>query len=89
MDDARPTLEQLKLQWKKRLQEAERELELGRAEVRKVEEQLRSQSIPSPDIHYAYQKALRAKTLALEKYAKVLTVFNDLVLHDTVPEEGS
>ena len=89
MDDARPTLEELKIQWRKTLQEAERELAVARDETAKLEEELRAQPTPSPDIHYAYQRALRAQNRALEKYAQVLTVVTDLVLHGAMPGQGS
>jgi hypothetical protein len=88
MSDDRPTLEELKTLWRKRLQEAEQELELARGAARKLEEELRSESMPSPEIHYAYQKALRAETLALEKYANVLTIVHDLVVHGAIPRQG-
>ena len=89
MDDARPTLEELKTQWKKTLCEAERELATARDEVAKLEEELRVESMPSPDIHYAYQRSLQAQNRALEKYAQVLTVVTDLVLDGVIPEKGS
>lgn len=80
MNDSRPTLEELITDWKERLRAAEQQLECAREEVRKRESELRSGSMPSPDLHYAFQSALRAETLALEKYARVLMIFNDLVL---------
>lgn len=89
MDEARPTLEELRIEWRKNLQEAERELATARDEVRNLEEELKAGSIPSPDIHYAYQRALRAQNRALEKYAKVLNIVTDLVLHDAIPGQGS
>ena len=87
MADDRPTLEELRLVWKKRVEEAESQLATAREEVRRLEEQLRSRSIPSPDVHYAFQSALRREMLALEKYAKAAMVLNDLALHGAIPKE--
>jgi len=87
MSDDRLSLEELKGAWKQRLEEAERRLADARDDVRNVEAELTAESIPSPDVHYAYQRALRIEKLALERYAKVLVIFKDLVLHGTIPEE--
>ena len=87
MADDRPTLEELRVVWKKRVEEAERQLAAAREEVRKLEEELRSPCIPSPDIHYAFQSALRREMLALENYAKGAMVLNDLAVHGAIPKE--
>ncbi len=87
MRSDRPALKELTALWKQRLRQAEENLASARAQVRERREELRSRQIPSPDAHYAYQRALRAETLALEKYANVLIIFNDLVLHGTKPDD--
>ena len=89
MNDSRAMLEELKTEWKKRAREAELQLEIARRDVKKLEEELRWQSMASPDLHYAYQRAQRTETQALEKYTKVLSVLNDLALHGTTPKEDS
>lgn len=89
MSDERPSLEELKTAWRKRVQEAELQLEIARRDVKRLEEELRWQSIPSPDLHYSYQRALRAGTQALEKYANVVTILHDLTVRGTIPKEES
>lgn len=84
-----PPLEELRALWKKRLQAAEQELQAARLEVQQLQAEMKSESIPSPDIHYAYQRALRAENLAVEKCLTVLITFNDLVLHGKIPDEAA
>jgi len=68
------------------VQESERELGAARDNVRMLRLELRSESPPSPDLHYAYQQALQAETVALEKFADAATILNDLVLQSRIPE---
>lgn len=89
MENDRPTYTELKTLWRKHLQRAELELQDARAKVKHLEEELGVQATPSPDLHFAYQQALRAETLALEKYTKVLVIVTDLLLHDKIPDEKS
>jgi hypothetical protein len=44
-------------------------------------------SLPSPDGSFGFQHALQAETAALKEYARVLNIFNALVLHGKVPPE--
>ena len=87
MNEARPTLEELRVLWKARLRDAEQQLESARQDVGKLERDLRWEGAPSPDVHYAFQRALRAETRALERYARVLIIYNDLVVHEKIPPE--
>lgn len=87
MKDDRQTLAELQVLWKKNLEEAEQELERARSAVKEFKTEIQSGKIQTPDVHYAYQHALRAENLALAKYAKILIVANDLTLHEKLPDE--
>lgn len=87
MKDDRQTLAQLQVLWKKNLEHAEQELEQARSEAKKFKAEIQSGQIRTPDVHYAYQQALRAENLALAKYAKILIIVNDLTLHGKLPDE--
>lgn len=87
MKDDRQTLAELQTLWKQYLEEAERELESARSEVRKFKAEIQSAQTRTPDVHYAYQQALRAENLALAKYTKILIIVNDLTLHGKLPDE--
>jgi hypothetical protein len=41
----------------------------------------------TPDGHFAYQKALRAESIALREYGRVLKVFHDLTVNGIIPNE--
>lgn len=45
--------------------------------------------IPKPDGQFAFRKALREETAALQEYRRVLQVFNDLVLNGKVPDRDA
>ena len=81
-----PTRQQLEGTWRKHVNEAKLELAQARQHLRDAERDLKDRSVPRPDGSYAYQRALRAETLALERYAKVLKTCNDLVLYGKIPE---
>lgn len=87
MKDDRQTLSQLQVLWKKNLEHAEQELEQARNETKKLKAEIESGKTRTPDVHYAYQHALRAENLALAKYAKILIIVNDLTLHGKTPDE--
>ncbi|HEY1242930.1 MAG TPA: hypothetical protein VGF16_20350 [Bryobacteraceae bacterium] len=87
MKDDRQTLAEIRVLWEKHLEEAEQELERARGEVKKFKAEIQSGSIRTPDVHYAYQQALRAENLALARYAKILVIVNDLTLHGKAPDD--
>lgn len=87
MKGDRQTLAKLQGLWKKNLEQAEQELEQARSEAKKFKAEIQSGQIRTPDVHYAYQHALRAENLALAKYAKILIIVNDLTLNRKLPDE--
>ena len=87
MKNDRQTLAQLQVLWKNNLEQAEQELEQARSETKKFKAEIQSRRTRTPDVHYAYQRALRAENLALAKYAKILIIVNDLTLHGKLPDE--
>ena len=42
---------------------------------------------PDPDGAFALDQAFRRESEALEEYKRVLTIFSELILHGTVPDE--
>jgi len=42
---------------------------------------------PDPDVAFALDQALRRESEALGEYRRVLTIFSELILHGTVPDE--
>jgi hypothetical protein len=42
--------------------------------------------VPTPDGHYAYQRALRAEGEARAEYQRVLKIVHDLVLDGQLPD---
>lgn len=89
MKNRRPTLAELHVLWNTRLEEIEQHLAQARREVKKLKAEIESGDMQRPDIHYAYQKALRVENLALAKYAKVLVIVADLTLNRKAPYEDS
>jgi len=87
MEDDQHTLAELQVLWKKHLETAERELEHARSEVKKFRTEIQTGNARTPDVHYAYQHALREENLALSKYAKILIILNDLTMHGRAPDE--
>ena len=69
------------------MEDAKVRLDLANKYVREVERDLKSRTIPSPDGQYAHQHALRAETLALKHYRRVLNTLSVLVLTGKVPDE--
>jgi hypothetical protein len=86
MPPARSRLELEEL-WKTRVRQAEQDYLRAKAESAKaLEEQARGR-ISSPDGHYGLIHALRMETAAVSEYTRVLRIFNDFILHGTVPKE--
>ena len=47
----------------------------------------RNQHSPNPDGTLAFIQALRKESEALKEYTRVTRIYNDLLLHGTVPDE--
>ena len=71
--------------WRERLGNARTRYESTKAAVQALRE-LQSQ-IPSLDISFALDHALRAEYRALSEFKRVLTIFDDLVIHWKIPAE--
>ena len=75
--------------WRQRLKDAELGLTFARQYLGEVQ-----RDFPSPgkvhgaDGSSAYEHALHAETRALTEYKRVLQIFNDLVTHGKLPDEG-
>jgi len=71
--------------WRERLGNARIRYEEAKAAVQAFRE-LQSQ-IPSLDISFTLDDALRAEQHAFAELKRVVTVFNDLVVHGKIPAE--
>jgi hypothetical protein len=80
-----PNHKALEERWRLRLRDAQIRLESARTYVKQVRQDL--ESLPSPDGHFSYRKALQDEALALAEYQRVLHIFADLVMRGVIPEE--
>lgn len=80
IDRAREALEQL---WKTRVEEAKAKLDVAAEFVEELSEPGTIHQI-NPDDH---NNAIRVYTEALEEYASTSRIYQDLVLHGTIPNE--
>ena len=83
MEDAE--LRALEAKWRERLENARIRYEEAKATVRAIRE-LQSE-IRSLDMSFALEYALRAEDEFLTEFKRVLTIFNDLVNYEKIPEE--
>ena len=89
MSNSPPDRQALQELWRKRLADAKVRLDFARHFVTEVKQDLQSPDIPTPDGSYAYRRALRAETLALREYSRVLRIYQDLAVRGVVPDEGA
>lgn len=82
--DDRSALEAL---WRNRVKDARLRLDFARSYMQEIKQDFASGDLSGPMERYAIQKALRTETVALAEYARILALFNDLVIHGKVPKE--
>jgi DNA-binding CsgD family transcriptional regulator len=73
-------------EWREHLNDARSRLQSASERSREAWRQLQSRDLPSPDGSFGYQKALRAESLALAEYRRILGLYTDLVVHGKLPE---
>lgn len=88
-EDNVPDRKALEADWRKRVADAKLRLEHARNFVKEVQQDLRSQQIPSSDGYFALRRALRVEELALKSFARILTKYNNLLLYGKIPKEES
>jgi hypothetical protein len=72
--------------WRNRLRDAKLQLDFAAHYAKEVEEDCIAGTVPTPDGHYAYQRALRAEGEARAEYQRVLKIVHDLVLDGKFPD---
>lgn len=78
--------QELQTLWEGRREDAERQLDVAKHQREEIEEDIRTHSIEAED-YYAYRQALKAETLALTEYARVLRIYTYLLIYGKVPDE--
>ena len=86
MDNALQARQALEDYWRDRLENAAAKYQAAKKAVAAAQE-FQSQ-VPSPDGGFAFRQALRTETEALIEYKRAVTMFNNLILYDMVPDEG-
>ena len=69
--------------WRERLENARTRYEAAKTAVQGA----REAQLTSSDDSFALDHALRAEYRALAEFKRVLTIFNDLVIHGSIPDE--
>ena len=70
------------------LTDARLRLDFARNYVAEVMRDFPSTDIPAADSNFAYRKAIRAESLALREYARVLRIYRDLTVQGVIPDES-
>ena len=82
MSEIQPSHQELENQLREQVADAKVRLELARNYLKEVQRALEAGTIPPPNGQYAYQDALRAETLALKHYQRVLKTLSILIYAD-------
>jgi hypothetical protein len=77
----------LKDLWHPRLMGAKLRLEAAQLELDEVLRDTPIANISGPDWHYAYRQAVKGERLALQEYARVQRIYENLTVHDIIPDE--
>jgi hypothetical protein len=86
MSEIQPIHQELENQLREQLADAKAELDLVRNYLKEVQRDLKSGELHPSEGQYTHQWALRAETLALQHYHRVLKTFSDL-LNGKIPDE--
>ncbi len=70
------------------MKDAKLRLDFARNYMAEVQRDLPAGDIPESDHQFAHQKALRAESLALQEYKRVLRIVTDLTVNGIIPDEG-
>ena len=79
---------ELELYWKERWQNAKLALEVARAHVQALKENVLPSDRYGSDSANAYKSALEQETAALIEYSRVLRIYTDLVVHGKLPDDN-
>jgi hypothetical protein len=74
--------------WRGRLNDARLRLDFAHKYVKEVERDFPSGEIPENERQFSYQHGLRAESLALAEYRRILRIFTDLVTNGMIPDES-
>lgn len=82
-----PDRSALETLWRQRLADARLRVEFARNYYREVKQDFAAGGISVPVERFALDQALRTETAALAEYGRILTIFNDRLIHGKVPPE--
>jgi hypothetical protein len=85
-----PSLPRLELEdrWRARVSEAHRLYQIAKLNASQAAVQSRDRDLPKADGNFAFQKALREETFALQEFRRALLTFSDLVVHGKLPPDA-
>jgi len=73
--------------WHQRLRGVKLRLEAAQQDLHEFLRENPFRELSSPDGHYAYRQAIRAERLALQEYARVRRIYDDLMVRGIIPDE--
>ena len=84
--EARKRAEQI---YREKLRQAQNRYQFATAQIRQLQAEYSTGSVPSADGDFALRNALRNENDARSDYMRVLRVFTQLILHGEQPEENT